>query len=127
MADPIGEYSFKNTGVVLNKTADGQIQHVTTYEGAATGFPVVLGSLIFTIPLSEAGANSGSCSWGGRGVLDDGAFVGGFGEGTWERTGNELRANGSLVHEVSDGQKFRSEGVLDHNERTFNGQLYAIE
>ena len=127
MADSIGEYSFKNTGTVLSKTADGQIQQVSTYEGSGTGFPVVLGSLIFTIPLSEAGANSGSCSWVGRAVLEDGSFVAGLAEGTWERIGDELRGNVSLVHEVSDGRKIRTEGVLDHTARTFGGQMYAVD
>jgi hypothetical protein len=118
MADPTGEYTFKNTGVVISKTADGQVQQLMSYEGAATGFPVTLGSLIFTMPL---------CSWVGRGVLGDGTFAAGFAEGTWERIGNELRANVSLVHEVSNGLKFRTEGVMDHKERTFNGKMYAIE
>lgn len=127
MADPIGEYNFKNTGIVMNKTADGQVQQVVTYEGSATGFPTVFASLIFTMSLSDAGANSGSCSFVGRGILDDGSFVAGLGEGTWERIGNELRGSVSLVHEVSDGQKIRTEGVLDHNAGTFSGQMYAIE
>ena len=127
MADQTGEYNLKYTGTVVNKTADGQVQQLMTYEGAGTGFPVILGSLIFTMPLSEAGANSGSCSWAGRGVLDDGTLAAGLAEGTWERIGNELRANVSLVHEVSNGQKIRSEGVLDFNAGTFNGQMYAIE
>ena len=127
MADQTGEYNLKYSGTVVNKTADGQVQQLMTYEGAGTGFPVILGSLIFTMPLSEAGANSGSCSWAGRGVLDDRTLAAGLAEGTWERIGNELRANVSLVHEVSNGQKIRSEGVLDFNAGTFNGQMYAIE
>ena len=127
MADQTGEYNLKYSGTVVNKTADGQVQQLMTYEGAGTGFPVILGSLIFTMPLSEAGANSGSCSWAGRGVLDVGTLAAGLAEGTWERIGNELRANVSLVHEVSNGQKIRSEGVLDFNAGTFNGQMYAIE
>ena len=127
MADQTGEYNLKYSGTVVNKTADGQVQQLMTYEGAGTGFPVILGSLIFTMPLSEAGANSGSCSWAGRGVLDDGTLAAGLAEGTWERIGNELRANVSLVHEVSNGQKIRSEGVVDFNGRTFNGTMHAIE
>ena len=127
MADPIGEYNFKNTGIVLSKTADGQIQQIVSYEGTATDSGSVFGSLISTMPLAEAGANSGPCSWVARAILDDGTLLGGLGEGTWERIGNELRVNVSLVHEVSDGQKIRTEGVLDHKEHTFNGQMYAIE
>ena len=96
-------------------------------QGSGTGFPVVLGSLIFTIPLAEAGANSGSCSWVGRAVLEDGSFVAGLAEGTWERIGDELRGNVSLMHEVSDGRKIRTEGVLDHTARTFVGQMYAVD
>ena len=59
MADQTGEYNLKYSGTVVNKTADGQVQQLMTYEGAGTGFPVILGSLIFTMPLSEAGASSG--------------------------------------------------------------------
>ena len=127
MADQTGEYNLKYTGTVVNKTADGKVQQLMTYEGAGTGFPVILGSLIFTMPLSEAAANSGSCSWVARGVLDDGTLAAGFGEGTWERIGNELRGNVSLVHEVSTGQKIRTEGVMDFEARTFNGKMYDIE
>ena len=127
MADQTGEYNLKYTGTVVNKTADGKVQQLMTYEGSGTGFPVILGSLIFTMSLSEAAANSGSCSWAGRGVLDDGTLAAGLAEGTWERIGNELRANVSLVHEVSNGQKIRSEGVLDFEGGTFNGTMSAIE
>ena len=42
MADPIGEYNFKNTGIVLSKTADGQIQQISSYEGTATDSGSVL-------------------------------------------------------------------------------------
>ena len=79
------------------------------------------------MPLAEAGANSGPCSWVARAILDDGTLLGGLGEGTWERIGNELRVNVSLVHEVSDGQERRTEGVVDQKEHTFNGQMCAIE
>ena len=127
MADQTGEYNLKYTGTVVNKTADGKVQQLMTYEGAGTGFPVILGSLIFTMSLSEASANSGPVSWVGRGVLDDGTLAAGLAEGTWQRIGNELRANVSLVHEVSNGQKIRSEGVLDFKGGTFNGTMYAIE
>ena len=127
MADQTGEYNLKYSGTVVNKTADGQVQQLMTYEGAGSGVPVILGSLIFTMPLSEAGANSGSCSWAGRGVLDDGTLAAGLAEGTWERIGKELRANVSLVHEVSNGQKIRYKCLRHFNARTFNGQMYAID
>ena len=127
MADQTGEYNLNYTGTVVNKTADGKVQQLMTYEGSGTGFPVILGSLIFTMSLSDDTANREQISRDVRGVLDYRKLAAALEEGTWERIGNELRANVSLVHEVSNGQKIRSEGVLDFKGGTFNGTMYAIE
>ena len=41
MADPIGEFNLKNTGISFNTTADSQLQQTVDFEGTATGFGAV--------------------------------------------------------------------------------------
>ena len=108
----------------MTKTADGEIQMTTSYEGTADGFGAVFGTLTRTQPLAEAGASSGTCSYAGLAVNDDGSIIGGIGEGTWERIGSEMRSSVSLLVELSDGSKLRSEGVVDHTDQSWNGKIY---
>ena len=41
MADPVGEFNLKNTGISFNTTADSQLQQTVDFEGTATGFGAV--------------------------------------------------------------------------------------
>ena len=118
---------MKSTGILFNRTADGQIQTIRTYKGTATRFGTIFGTSINTQPLAEAGASSGTCTWVGKALLDDGTLMGGIGEGTWERIGSETRANVSITHNLSDGGKVRTEGVMGHGAGTFNGHFSDIE
>ena len=52
MADPVGEFNLKNTGMSFNITADSQLQQTSDFEGTATGFGAVFGTLIITQPLA---------------------------------------------------------------------------
>lgn len=124
MADPIGEFRSTRAAWFMTKTADGEIQMTTSYEGTADGFGAVFGTLTRTQPLAEAGASSGTCSYAGLAVNDDGSIIGGIGEGTWERIGSEMRSSVSLLVELSDGSKLRSEGVVDPTEQSWNGKIY---
>ena len=127
MAEPAGEYQMKSTGLHYDKTEDGQIKTIRTYEGTATRFGKIYGTLISVQPLVDAGGNSGRCTWVGKALLDDGTLMGGIGEGTIERIGNELRANVSLTHNLSDGGQVRTEGIMDHGAGTFNGHFFDFE
>ena len=57
MADQTGEYNLKYTGTVVNKTADGKVQQLVTYEGAGTGFPVILTGFPFILTGSVTDSN----------------------------------------------------------------------
>ena len=94
MADPVGEFSFKHTGNMLAKTDDGQVSINANWEGEATGYGGVFGTLNITQPLDDFNNKSGTCSWVGQGFLDDGTTVGGLGEiqgeFSFKHTGNML-------------------------------------
>ena len=128
MSETIGEFTAKRVSWFFSKTADGQFQQTSCYEGNAEGFGAVYGSLTITRPLSEAGDFSGgTCTYAGMGLSEDGSAVAGQGEGTWKKTGSEMRFNLSLVVNVSDGSKVRSEGVIDYTQGppTWTGTRYV--
>ena len=119
MSETIGEFSATRVSWSLSKTVDGKFQQTSCYEGNAEGFGVVYGTLNITRPLSEAGDFSGgTCTYAGMGLSEDGSAVAGLGEGTWNRPGSEMRFNLSLMINVSDGSKVRSEGVIDYTQGT---------
>ena len=126
MPNPAGEHEMRSAGLHYDKTGDGKIKTIKTYEGTATRFGNISGTLIITQSLAEAGGN-GTCTWVGKALLEDGTIMGGIGEGTTERIGNELKSKVSIVHHLSDGAKVRTEGVMEHGAGTFYGQLYDVE
>ena len=89
------------------------------WEGAATGFGAVFGTL--SVPL-EGGATGGPCTWLGQAFLDDGTWVTGVGEGTWQQVEGEHRWKFSFpAIEISNGDRIRSEGEIDLETRVFAG------
>ena len=126
MTDPTGQYQMKSTGLHYEQTTDGQIKTIKTYAGTATRFGQISGTLIITQPLAEAGGN-GLCSWAGKALLEDGTIIGSVGKGPTTRIGNELRANVSIIHTLSDGTQVRTEGVMEHGAGTFSGAIYDVD
>ena len=53
-------------------------------------------------------------------------MLGGIGQGTWEQIGQEARFKVVMTVKVSDGSQHRSEGIVDHVARTFNGKMYDV-
>ena len=76
MADPIGEFSLKHTGSAYAKTENGELANTSNWQGTATGYGTVFGTLSLSQPLAEAGATSRSCSWAGQGFSEDGTTLG---------------------------------------------------
>jgi hypothetical protein len=123
MTDSIGEFAFHHTGNALVKNDDGVVVAYANYEGTATGFGTVMGTVAF--PLPESGATSGTCSWTGQGFPPDNPWTTSSGEGTWEQVEGKYAWKISIpVIEISDGTRLRSEGELDLEAKTFNGQMF---
>ena len=123
MADPIGEFSLKHVGSAYAKNDAGIVTCYVNYEGEATGFGTVFGTMTF--PLPEGGATSGTCTWTGQGFPPDRAWVSGSGEGTWEQIEGRYAWKVTLpAIENSDGSRIRSEGEIDLDARTFQGLMH---
>ena len=63
MAEPIGEFNMKNTGISFDLLSDDRIQQTADFEGTASGFGAVLGTLILRQDLSETSNTSGPLSF----------------------------------------------------------------
>jgi hypothetical protein len=112
----IGDFSFKLTSTTFAE--DGSSIQLN-YDGEATGFGTVLGTLYGR---GEPGAKQGTCSWRAEGFLDDGNQVMGGGEGTWQEVGKH-RWRVRAINQTSDGQSFASDGIIDLASRSFKGKL----
>ena len=127
MSDPIGEFSLKHTGTTYTKTADGNLASYANFNGNATGYGQVFGTLIIDTPLSDAGATSGSASWAANAFLEDGTTVGGLGEGSYEQAAGEHKWSVSMVVKTSTGESVRSEGEISLETLEYTGKLYAVD
>ena len=111
-----GDFSLKLTS--SSYAEDGSSVQLD-YDGTATGFGTVLGSLHGR---GEPGAKKGTCSWRGQGFLDNGDQVAAMGEGTWEEVGKHQWRIRSII-QTSDGQTFATDGTVDLASRSYNGKL----
>ena len=127
MSEQIGEFSLKHTGSTYAKAADGDLAQYANFEGTATGFGTVFGTLVFKNPLSEVGTTSGTCQWAGQAFLDDSTNLGGLGEGTWEQLEGQHKWKINMNVDISDGSKHRSEGEIDLETLSFNGKIFAVD
>ena len=127
MSDPIGEFSLNHAGTTYSKTADGELASYANFQGTATGYGQVYGTLILTRPLSEAGSTSGTCTWAAAAFLEDGSTAGGLGEGTWEQNAGEHKWKVNMVTKVSSGETVRSEGEISLETLVYSGKLFAVD
>ena len=123
MANSLGNFELNHTGNAYAKNDDDVVVAYASYEGTATGFGTVMGTLAF--PLPEQGATSGTVTWTGQGFPPDREPSTSFGEGTWKQVeGSHAWQINVPVIEISDGTSLRSEGVVDLEAKTFNGQMF---
>ena len=123
MADSIGEFQLNHTGNAYAKNDDGVVVAYANYEGTASGFGTVLGTMAF--PLPGSGETSGTCSWTGQAFPPDSQSTTSSGDGTWEQIEGKHAWNISIpALAISDGQVISSKGKLDLEARTFNGQMF---
>lgn len=123
MANSAGEFELNHTGNAYAKNDDNVVVAYASYEGTATGFGTVMGTLAF--PLPEQGATSGTVTWTGQGFPPDREPSTSFGDGTWEQVeGSHAWKINMPTLEVSDGTSLRTEGVVDLEAKTFKGQMF---
>lgn len=115
MSKEIGEFSLKATTFTVGDDALS-----ANWEGTATGFGDVLGTLSAR---GEPGAEFGTCSWRSASFLDDGSQLEAAGEGTWKSLGKH-RFQLRFTHAISDGSTVLADGVVDMAKRTFTGKLF---
>ena len=124
MADAIGTFESKQTGNTYSRTAEGHLVINVHFEGAGTGFDAVFGTLTLTQELSEASATSGTCTWTGQSFQTDGTTLGTLGDGTWEQLPGESKWKVVFNGEVSNGDRLRTEGVIDLPARLYTGSIF---
>lgn len=123
MADSIGEFALNHTGSAYLKNGDGVVVAYVNYEGTATGYGTVMGTMCFQLP--EGGATSGTCSWTAQGFPPDSAWSTSTGDGTWKQVEGKFAWKVDLpVVEISNGTRIRTEGELDLEARTLTGLMF---
>ena len=123
MADAVGEFSLKHTGTTYAKNGD-EILSFVSWEGTATGYGVVFGTLRFPSTLAEGGVSSGPCSWVGQSFLEDGTNLLVDGEGNFEQVEGKNQWVVDMNMDVSNGDKLQSKGTIDLQARTFQGEIF---
>jgi hypothetical protein len=114
------DFSFKSTGVTFQELGGGSGVNHINFEGKATGFGTVLGTL--SLFNDAPGAQSGTTHWVGTAFLDNGEQVSGSSEGYWERTGkHKWRVRGLM--RTSAGTTYTSDGVVSLSGCTYKGEL----
>ena len=116
----IGEFSLKVTTLTYTPAPAGSVLVQANFEGNATGFGVVLGTMTAT----SAGQKNGTWSWCAAAYLDNGDSVTGNGQGTFSSGGpNRWRTQGFI--DISDGRTIGVEGELELATRVWSGKLFA--
>jgi hypothetical protein len=116
----IGEFSFKFTTFINSPGAAGGVLRQVTWEGPATGFGAV-----FTTVTFDGGAKGGTFSECGTAFMDNGDFLHGIGQGTYESKGKHRWHTAGFM-QLSDGRRMSSEGEIDLAERSWKGKLFEM-
>lgn len=125
MADPVGEFAHRHIGNSYTARDGGGLVCTSNWEGVATGFGTVFGSLIFDV---ADGAAGGSCRWIGQSFPEDSAFLNADGTGTWEQVEGAHSWTISMpAIALSSGDRLRCEGSVDLVTRTFVGKMYTVD
>ena len=112
MSEEVGTFSLKFSGNTYSSDESGNVTVQQNWEGAADSYGTVFGTLIFG-PMSASEMNEGGpIKWVGQGFLEDGTVVVGLGEGAFESVPGQHIARTSMLIDVSDGTKIRSEGEM---------------
>jgi hypothetical protein len=116
----IGEFSGKMSTFVNIPGTAGDVHRQVTWEGTATGFGTVFTTLTFA-----GGSKSGTYSECAFAFLDNGDFLNGIGQGTYEGTAKHKWHTAGFV-QLSDGRRIATEGDIDLVERSLKAKLFEL-
>ena len=123
MAEPTGEFSMKMTGHSEEAISSGT--RLTSYwEGTATGFGTVFGTLTVDLSHDDIAATSGTCRYVAVAYLADGGRDAGAAEGTWTQHAGHNAWTLQLTGTTASGQKIRSESEIDLAARSWTGKNF---
>ena len=122
----MAEFSYKMTGFSYSANADRDVTTSSHWEGSATGYGAVFGTLSVTTPLADAGATSGSCTWVAGAALEDGTSAAAILEGTWQKLEGQHKWTLKLAGKDSNGVQLSGQGEIDLAARTFTGTFEAV-
>jgi len=116
----IGEFSFKFITFVNIPGPAGDVLRQVTWEGTASGFGTVFDTVTF-----GGGSKAGTFSECGTAFMDNGDFLHGIGQGTYESNGKHRWRTAGFM-QISDGRRITSEGEIDLAERSWKGKLFEM-
>lgn len=113
----IGTFSFKSTSITLYPGPAASLVTEANFEGEATTFGTVALTMTFV------GGNNGTTSGAGRGFLEDGSFLTGVSEGSFDSIAPN-RWKTRTLWRLSNGAEVLSEGEIDLASRAWTGKNY---
>ena len=126
MAEHLGTFALKHTGNTYLKEGDNLVIRAH-FEGGAEQFGSGFGTVSATLPIADAGATSGTCTYAGQSFLDDGTTLGFIADGTWEQTPGAKEWKLTLHAVSSTGQRILSIGTVNLTTGSFEGELFTDE
>ncbi|SVA58267.1 uncharacterized protein METZ01_LOCUS111121 [marine metagenome] len=126
MSEKIADFSLNHAGTTYSRNEAGQVVSYLNFEGEVSAYGGVYGTMKVVEEFTEASATSGTCSWIGEALNEDGTRLFGYGEGTWEQAPPDHNYKVTMEGEESDGRKTRSEGAVIFEEPArFEGTVYT--
>ncbi len=126
MSEKIADFSLNHAGTTYTRNEAGQVVSYLNFEGEVSAYGGVYGTMKVVEEFTEASATSGTCSWIGEALNEDGTRLFGYGEGTWEQAPPDHNYQVTMEGEESDGRKTRSEGAVIFAEPArFEGTVYT--
>ena len=125
-SEKIADFSLNHAGTTYTRNEAGQVVSYLNFEGEVSAYGGVYGTMKVVEEFTEASATSGTCSWIGEALNEDGTRLFGYGEGTWEQAPPDHNYQVTMEGEESDGRKTRSEGAIIFAEPArFEGTVYT--
>lgn len=119
-ASVISEYTLQGVTMTFSSGPAGSLVVSINFEGSATGFGPVFG----TMNAASAGQRAGTYDWYGATFPSDGEGIVGRGQGTFTSIGtNRWATRGPMA--ISDGRAVILEGIVDLAARSWNGKILA--